>query len=66
VTTQPGLRNGARTIAALYDMQHDAALRDEMTYVSPTTGDRVGLSFITTRLNPRDASASPRARDPDC
>ena len=47
VTTYPGLRNGIRTLAALYDMQHDPALRDEMTYTSPTTGDRVGLSFIT-------------------
>ena len=47
VTTQPGLRNGVDTLAQLYDMQHEPALRDEMTYVSPTTGDRVGLSFIT-------------------
>src|SRR5207247_11904 len=42
----PGLANGVRAIAALYDMQHDPALRDEMTYVSPTSGERVGLSFI--------------------
>lgn len=49
VTTHPGLAGGARAIAALYDMQSDAALRDEMTYVSPTTGDRVGLSFINPR-----------------
>ena len=49
VTTHPGLCNGARAIAALYDMQHDPRLRDEMTYVSPTTGDRVGLSFIIPR-----------------
>src|SRR6266581_4244718 len=44
VTTHPGLRNGALAIASLYDMQHDPQLRDEMTYVSPTSGDRVGLS----------------------
>src|SRR5438034_4905827 len=49
VTTHPGLKNGARAIAALYDMQCDPKLRDEMTYVSPTTGDRVGLSFIIPR-----------------
>src|SRR5262252_5348947 len=49
VTTHPGLRHGAQAIASLYDMQHDSALRDEMTYVSPTTGDRVGLSFIIPR-----------------
>jgi 4-hydroxyphenylacetate 3-monooxygenase len=30
-------------------MQHDPDLRDEMTFVSPTTGDRVGLSFIVPR-----------------
>ena len=46
VTTYPGFRNGIDTLARLYDLQHDPALQDEMTYVSPTTGDRVGLSFI--------------------
>ena len=49
VTTHPGLQGGIRTIAALYDMQHAAKTRDEMTYLSPTTGDRVGLSFIIPR-----------------
>jgi 4-hydroxyphenylacetate 3-monooxygenase len=49
VTTHPALRNGVQTIAALYDMQHDAALRQEMTYPSPTTGEPVGLSFIIPR-----------------
>src|SRR5437899_10061592 len=49
VTTHPGLANGARAIASLYDMQHDPKLRDEMTYVSPTSGARVGLSFIIPR-----------------
>jgi 4-hydroxyphenylacetate 3-monooxygenase len=52
VTTDPGLCNGARAIAALYDMQHDPDLRDAMTYVSPTSGDRVGLSFIIPRTRP--------------
>ncbi len=46
VTTHPGLANGARAIASLYDMQCDPTLHEAMTYVSPTTGDRVGLSFI--------------------
>lgn len=49
VTTHPGLANGVRAIASLYDLQQDPALREEMTYVSPTTGDRVGLSFIIPR-----------------
>ena len=42
VTTHPAFRNGVRTLAGLLDMQHDPKLRDEMTYTSPTTGDRVG------------------------
>ena len=49
VTTHPALRRGVETLARMYDMQHDPAIRDEMTYVSPTTGDRVGTSFITPR-----------------
>ena len=46
VTAHPGFANGARSVAALYDMQHDPTLRDELTYPSPTTGDPVGISFI--------------------
>ena len=49
VTAHPALRRGARSIAHLYDMQHAPSLRDEMTYVSPTSGERVGRSFITPR-----------------
>ena len=47
VTTHPALRNGVHSLAALYDMQHDPILRETMTYRSPTSGDPVGLSFIT-------------------
>jgi 4-hydroxyphenylacetate 3-monooxygenase len=46
VTTHPALCNGVRSVAALYDMQHDPELREEMTYASPTTGQPVGLSFL--------------------
>src|ERR1041384_6110532 len=49
VTTHPGLANGVRSVSALYDPQHAPTRRDEMTYVSPTSGDRVGLSFIIPR-----------------
>ena len=49
VTTHPALRNGVKTLASLLDLQHDPALRDEMTYVSPTSGERVGMSFLTPR-----------------
>ena len=49
VTTHPGLRNGVKGVASLYDMQHDATLREEMTFASPSTGDPVGLSFEIPR-----------------
>ena len=49
VTTHPGLKGGARAIAALYDMQHDPKWRDQMTFVSPSSGERVGLSFLIPR-----------------
>ena len=48
-TAHPALRNGAHTLAKLYDLQHDPKFKDEMTYPSPTTGDPVGLSFIMPR-----------------
>jgi 4-hydroxyphenylacetate 3-monooxygenase len=47
VTTHPALRNGVHSLASLYDMQRDPILRETMTYRSPTSGDQVGLSFIT-------------------
>ena len=47
VTAHPGLANGARSVAALYDMQQKPALREVMTYASPSSGEAVGLSFLT-------------------
>jgi 4-hydroxyphenylacetate 3-monooxygenase len=49
VTADPRLAAAAESLAELYDMQHDAALVDRMTFVSPTGGERVGLSFIEPR-----------------
>jgi 4-hydroxyphenylacetate 3-monooxygenase len=40
------LRNVVRTYAELFDLQHDPDLRDVMTYESPLTGERVGMSFL--------------------
>ena len=48
-TVHPGLTGGVNTLARLYDLQHDPAVGGEMTYASPTTGDQVGLSFITPK-----------------
>ena len=49
VTSFPGLANGARSVARLYDMQHDPELVEQMTYASPSSGERVGLSFLRPR-----------------
>ena len=49
VTAHPAFRRGARSLAALYDMQLAPDTRAEMTYASPSTGDDVGLSFLTPR-----------------
>ena len=46
VTRDPRFTGGARTVASLYDLQHRPELRDELTYLSPSSGERVGLSFI--------------------
>src|SRR5215472_6780343 len=49
VTKHKGLAGGVRAIARLYDMQHDPALRDVMTFASPSTGEPVGRSFDMPR-----------------
>ena len=45
-TTHPSTANAARSLAALYDLQFQPDLIDTMTFASPTSGDRVGMSFI--------------------
>ena len=37
--------------AALYDMQHVTSLKEIMTYLSPTTGQRVGCVLFTAENN---------------
>jgi 4-hydroxyphenylacetate 3-monooxygenase len=46
VTTDPRFAGAAQTMAELYEMQGDPQLVERMTYRSPTSGERVGLSFI--------------------
>lgn len=48
-TAHPATRNAARSIAALYDLQHEPGLRDVLTYESPGSGERVGTSFLEPR-----------------
>lgn len=49
VTTDPRFAGAARTVAQLLDMQHRPDLHERMTYASPSSGERVGLSFIEPR-----------------
>ncbi|QBD77760.1 4-hydroxyphenylacetate 3-monooxygenase, oxygenase component [Ktedonosporobacter rubrisoli] len=46
VTTHPATHHLVQSLAHLYDMQHDPAWRDILTYLSPTTNERVGMSFL--------------------
>ena len=46
VADHPAFRNVVRSYADLYDMQHDPAFRDVLTYLSPVTGEPVATSFL--------------------
>jgi 4-hydroxyphenylacetate 3-monooxygenase len=46
VSAHPAFAGIARSLAALFEMQVDDELRDKMTYESPSSGERVGLSFL--------------------
>ena len=46
ISKHPAFSGIARSMAALYEMQHRPELVDTMTYESPTTGQRVGMSFL--------------------
>src|SRR3954451_12286369 len=51
IPEHPALAGVVRSYAELYDMQHEDDLRDVLTYQSPSSGERVGTSFMV----PRDA-----------
>ena len=55
VAEHPAFRKVVRSYAELYDMQHDPAYRDILTYPSPTSGDPVATSFLPPRT-PADLS----------
>src|SRR5690606_1913510 len=59
VTRDRRFAGAAYTMAELYDMQRDPKLIERMTYQSPTSGERVGLSFI----QPKSMSDLERRRD---
>ena len=47
VTSHPAFRNGARTIAALYDLKADPAKRDLFAFED--NGERIGLQWLRCR-----------------
>src|SRR4029077_12427725 len=49
VTQDKRFAGAARSLAELFDMQHDPALHAQMTFPSPSSGKTVGLSFIEPR-----------------
>jgi 4-hydroxyphenylacetate 3-monooxygenase len=49
VTTHPALKNGVRSLAALYDLQWRQP--DVMLFDSPATGDKVGRSHMIPRTH---------------
>lgn len=49
VTTHPLFRPSIDSLAQLYDMQHEAAHHEHLTYTSPTSGKPVGTSFLIPR-----------------
>ena len=51
IEQHPAFRNVIASYADLYDLQHDPAHRDVLTYPSPTTGQRVATSFLTPHTN---------------
>ena len=47
-TSHPATAGIARSLAELYDLQHDPELTADLTYTSPSSGEPVGLSFLET------------------
>jgi anthranilate 3-monooxygenase (FAD) / 4-hydroxyphenylacetate 3-monooxygenase len=47
VSAHPAFAPAVAAIASLYDLQHTAEHSDTLTYLSPTTGDRVATAFMT-------------------
>ena len=47
VTIHPAFKNVVESVAGLYDLQHEKP--EKMLYTSPTSGKKVGLSFIAPK-----------------
>ena len=53
VTTHPAFTGMVHELARIYDLQHTETYRDQMTFVSPATGNRCSLSWLLPR-SPED------------
>ena len=60
VTTHPAFAAGISTVAQLYDLAHDPANRELMTYPSPRDGRPINMSWLVPRS--RDDLAPAPAR----
>src|SRR5439155_25307249 len=60
VTTHPAFAAGIRTVAELYDLAHDPANRELMTYPSPRDGRPINKSWLVPRMR-EDLAARRRA-----
>jgi len=60
VTTHPAFAAGIRTVAALYDLAHDPANRELMTYPSPRDGRPINKCWLVPRTR-EDLAARRRA-----
>jgi len=60
VTAHPAFAAGVRTIARLYDLAHDPANRELMTYGSPRDGRPINKSWLVPRTR-KDLAARRRA-----
>ncbi len=49
VVSHPAFAKPAAHVAKLYDMQHDPVHNETLSYVSPSTGERVGTAFMMSR-----------------
>jgi 4-hydroxyphenylacetate 3-monooxygenase oxygenase component len=46
VTTHPAFTGMVHELARIYDLQHTEPYRDQMTFISPATGNRCSLSWL--------------------
>lgn len=49
VTTHPAFKDFVHELARIYDLQHGDEYRDQMTFISPESGNRVSLSWLIPR-----------------